>query len=57
MVALVDSELQNMRNALRHALQFPETSKEIIDLLLISAKENLGMQTVRDLITEFKLIP
>jgi len=57
MVALVDSELQNMRNALRHALQFPETSKEIIDLLLISAKENLGMQTVRDLVSEFKLIP
>ena len=50
-------KLTNFRNAFSHALQYPETSKAVIDLLLESACRELGVETAKDFIREFKLIP
>ena len=57
MVITNTDKLTNFRNAFSHALQYPETSKSIVDLLLVSALHELGMGAVRELIKEFNLTP
>ena len=51
------NDIQNARLAIQHANVYPETSKVVVELILVDIYKKYGIKEARKLIQDFHLIP